>query len=97
MREEIGLGNEAMARNDIETAKQYFQQILVTDGTPLQKRIAANRLREIQEQTAVRLNPAPVKSRERRKTAGDKKTAGEEIPHKVIRPPDKPIIVIRKH
>jgi hypothetical protein len=37
MREEIRLGNEALARNDFETAKQYFQQILVTDGTPMQK------------------------------------------------------------
>ena len=40
MREEIRLGNEALARNDMETARQYFQQVLETEGTPLQKRIA---------------------------------------------------------
>jgi hypothetical protein len=97
MREEIRLGNEALARNDIETAKQYFQQILVTDGTPLQKRIAANRLREIQERAEVRLDRAPSPSRTRRKSTGGKKSEGDSTPHRVIRPPDKPLIVIRKH
>jgi hypothetical protein len=97
MREEIRLGNEALARNDFETAKQYFQQILVTDGTPLQKRIAANRLRDIQERTEVRLERAPSTPRAGRKSTGAKKAEDDPVPHRVIRPPDKPLIVIRKH
>jgi hypothetical protein len=97
MREEIRLGNEALARNDFETAKQYFQQILVTDGTLLQKRIAANRLRDIQERTEVRLARAPSTPRVGRKSTGGKKTEDDSAPHRVIRPPDKPLIVIRKH
>jgi hypothetical protein len=45
MREEIRLGNEALARNDFETAKRCFQQLLVLGGTSTQERIASNRLR----------------------------------------------------
>jgi hypothetical protein len=48
MREEIRLGNEALAQNDLATAKRHFQELLDTGGTPLQMQIAANRLREIQ-------------------------------------------------
>jgi hypothetical protein len=47
MREEIRLGNEALAQNDLETAKRHFQQLLDTGGTPLQMQIAANRLWDI--------------------------------------------------
>ncbi len=54
VREEIRLGNEALARQDLDTARQYFQQVLVTDdATEVQKRIAANRLREIEERQHV--------------------------------------------
>ena len=35
MREAIRLGNEALAQNDLETAKRYFQALLDTGGTPL--------------------------------------------------------------
>ena len=48
MREEIRLGNAALAQNDMETAKQHFQHLLDQGGTPLQEQIAGNRLREIQ-------------------------------------------------
>ena len=34
MREEIRLGNEALAQNDMESAKQHFQQLLDNGGTP---------------------------------------------------------------
>jgi len=37
MREEIRLGNEALAQNDMETAKQHFQQLLDHGGTHMQK------------------------------------------------------------
>lgn len=97
MREEIRLGNEALARNDIETARQHFQQILETGGTLLQERIATNRLREIQKTTEALLNPSSTKPRARRKTAGVKKADSDTAPRKVIRPPDKPLVVIQKH
>ncbi len=97
MREEIRLGNEALERNDLETAKQYFQQLLVEGGTALQCRIAENRLREIQERTEAQQRPAPAKSRPRQKTTGGSKRKSEEPPSKVIRPPDNPLVVIRKH
>ena len=59
MREEIRLGNEALAQNDMETAKRHFQQLLDNGGTPLQQQIAANRLREIQvKQEGLRTPPA---------------------------------------
>ena len=50
VREDIRLGNEALTRQDLDTARQYFQQVLVSDdATVMQKRIATNRLREIDE------------------------------------------------
>lgn len=59
MREEIRLGNDALAQNDMETAKRHFQQLLDHGGTPLQEQIAANRLREIHvKQEALRTPPA---------------------------------------
>ena len=61
MREEIRLGNEALAQNELETAKRHFQQLLDTGGTPLQMQIAANRLREIQVQQAGPRTPPPAK------------------------------------
>ncbi len=30
VREDIRLGNEALTRQDLDTARQYFQQVLVT-------------------------------------------------------------------
>jgi hypothetical protein len=97
MREEIRLGNEAMERNDFETARQHFQQLLSEGGTALQVRIAENRLREIQDQMDALHDPPAAKTRARRKTTGGKKAATDEPPHKVVRPPEKPIVVIRKH
>ena len=97
MREEIRLGNEAMERNDFEAARQHFQQLLSEGGTALQVRIAENRLREIQDQMDALHDPPAAKTRARRKTTGGKKTATDEPPHKVVRPPEKPIVVIRKH
>ena len=46
MRDEIRLGNEALAQNDMATAQQHFQHLLDQGGTPLQEQIAGNRLRE---------------------------------------------------
>ena len=70
MREEIRLGNAALAQNDIETAKQHFQQLLDHGGTPLQEQIAGNRLREIQAQQEALRHPPPAKPPTRRTTAG---------------------------
>jgi hypothetical protein len=44
MRDEIRLGNEALAQNDMETAKQPFQHLLDHGGTPMQEQSAGNRL-----------------------------------------------------
>jgi hypothetical protein len=96
MREEIRLGNEALAHNDFETAKRCFQQLLAAGGTPIQERIATNRLREIQERQEARLAPPTVKPRSRRKTPRVKEQ-DETTTHKFIRPPDNPVVVIRKH
>jgi hypothetical protein len=96
MREEIRLGNEALARNDFETAKRCFQQLLVLGGTDTQERIASNRLREIQERQNALLAPSPIKPRSRRKAPRVKEQDGTAA-HKFIRPPDNPIVVIRKH
>ncbi len=96
MREEIRLGNDAITQGDLETARQHFQQLLASGGTPLQERIAENRLREIQEKMEALLAPAPAKPRARRKTAAKKAETGTGA-RKVIRPPDKPVVVIRKH
>jgi hypothetical protein len=67
MREEIRLGNDALARNDLETAKKHFQQLLDTGGTPIQEQIAANRLREIQAKEEALQTPPPVKPPPRRR------------------------------
>ena len=75
MREEIRLGNAALAQNDLETAKQHFQQLLEHGGTPIQEQIAANRLREIQAKQAALRTPPPAKPPPRRNAAGGKTPA----------------------
>ena len=100
MREEIRLGNEALVRHDLDTARQYFQQVLVShDATEVQKRIAANRIREIEERQqpveAPRLR-APAKPRTRRKTT-DARPQAEAPARRFVRPPDKPVVVINRH
>jgi hypothetical protein len=96
MREEIRLGNEALACRDMETAKQHFEQLLTKGGTPLQERIATNRLREIREQQEILDKPPPTKSRTRRKaTEHPKRDASPK--HTFVRPPDKPLVVIKRH
>jgi hypothetical protein len=96
MREEIRLGNEALGRHDLEVAKQHFQQLLAAGGTPLQERIAANRLREIQEQQNALLTPQPTRKRTPRKATRDRES-DEAAKRTFIRPPDKPLVEIRKH
>jgi hypothetical protein len=98
MREEIRLGNEALARDDLETARQCFQQLLAAGGTPTQERIAANRLRDIQEkQEALRTPPpAAVRARVPRKSTRDK-DHNEVAKRAFIRPSDNPVVEIRKH
>ena len=99
MRGEIRLGNEALAQNDLETARQYFQQVLQTEATQVQKRIAANRLREIEErqrQAEEPRKPSSGKPRTRRKTTAVKPLA-EAAAHHFVRPPDKPVVVIHRH
>ncbi|MGQ4809114.1 ATP-dependent RecD-like DNA helicase [Candidatus Entotheonellaceae bacterium PAL068K] len=54
MREEIRLGNEALAENDLEAAGRHFQQLLDDGGTPTQERIARNRLLEIRKKQSGR-------------------------------------------
>jgi hypothetical protein len=66
MREEIRLGNDALARNDLETAKKHFQQLLDTGGTHIQEQIAANRLREIRAKQEALRTPPPSKPPTRR-------------------------------
>jgi hypothetical protein len=70
MRDEIRLGNEALAQNDMETAKQHFQHLLDHGGTPLQEQIAGNRLREIQAKQAALCAPPLVKPPTRRSSPG---------------------------
>ena len=100
VREEIRLGNEALARHDLDTARQYFQQVLVTDdATEVQKRIAANRLREIAERQQPAEEPrlrSPAKPRTRRKTT-DARQQAEAPAQRFVRPPDKPVVVINRH
>ncbi len=96
MREEIRLGNEALANHDLEAAKQHFEHLLATGGTALQERIATNRLREIQEQQDALKQPTSTKSRTRRKTA-ERTKHDVSAKHTFIRPPDKPIVVIKRH
>ena len=99
MREEIRLGNEALERQDFDTARQYFQQVLVTQATKVQKRIAVNRLREIdarQQQADEPRKASLGKPRTRQKTPAVMKPA--EVPgHAFVRPPDKPVVVINRH
>jgi hypothetical protein len=73
MREEIRLGNAALAQNDIETAQQHFQQLLDHGGTPLQEQIARNRLREIQAKQEALRHPPRAKLPTRQTAAGGKK------------------------
>jgi hypothetical protein len=85
MREEIRLGNAALAQNDLEAAKQHFQQLLATGGTHIQEQIAANRLREIQAKQAALRTPPPSKPPTRRtaprgKTPPRTGTEGENPP-----------------
>ena len=99
VREEIRLGNEALAQNDLETARQCFQQVLVTEATEVQKRIAANRLREIEERQRPRPEPRVASTsqpRQRRKAAGTK-TADEAAAHRFVRPPDTPVVTIKRY
>lgn len=77
MREEIRLGNDALARNDLETAKQHFQQLLDRGGTPIQEQIAGNRLRDIQAMQAALRTPPSVKPPTRR-TAPRGKTGARD-------------------
>jgi len=99
VREDIRLGNEALTRQDLDTARQYFQQVLVSDdATVMQKRIAANRLREIDERQRPAVEPrphSPAKPRTRRKTT-DAKRQAEAPAHHFVRPPDKPVVVINR-
>lgn len=104
MREDIRLGNEALANHDLRTARQYFQQVLdAADATEMQKRIAANRLHDItvREQPpaapprAARPAAASTTPRPRRKTSAAK--AEEDPAHRFVRPPDNPIVVINRH
>jgi hypothetical protein len=100
VREDIRLGNEALTRQELDTARQYFQQVLVSDdATVMQKRIAANRLREIDERQRPAVEPrshSPAKPRTRRKTT-DAKQQAETSAHRFVRPPDKPVVVINRH
>jgi hypothetical protein len=73
MREEIRLGNDALAQNDMETAKRHFQQLLDNGGTRLQEQIAANRLREIRIKQEALRTPPPSNPPVRRKAPRSKK------------------------
>lgn len=106
MREEIRLGNEALARNDFETAQRYFEQLLTAGGTPDQERIAANRIRDIRErhqrEEAQRQAPPPTTRAPRKTTTGrarGTKAAAQDAnqEHRFVRPPEKPIVVISRH
>jgi hypothetical protein len=68
MREEIRLGNEALAQNDLETAKRHFQQLLDHGGTHIQEQIVGNRLREIEAKQEALRTPLPAKPPTRRPT-----------------------------
>ena len=72
MREEIRRGNDALAQNDMATAKQHFQHLLDHGGTPMQQQIAANRLREIQAKQAALCPLPPAKPPTRRTAPGSK-------------------------
>ena len=66
MREEIRLGNDALAQNDLEAAKQHFQALLDHGGTHIQEQIAGNRLREIAATQEALRTPPPAKPSTRR-------------------------------
>lgn len=101
MREEIRLGNEALAQQDLETARRYFQQVLLmTEATEIQKRIAANRLRDIQEQetqAAKAADPQPARPRTSRRKTAATKASSDEPTRRFVRSPDRPVVVIRKY
>jgi hypothetical protein len=85
MREEIRLGNEALARNDLETAQQYFQQLLDTGGTHIQEQIAANRLREIKAKQEALRTPPPAKPPTRRTVPrGKSRNKNRDVEHEPI-------------
>lgn len=96
MREEIRLGNEALAQNDIETAKRHFEQLLANGGTVTQERIATNRLRDIQEKQEAINKPSTPKRRARRKSP-DRAEGHDEPRRTFVRPPEKPLVIIHKH
>jgi hypothetical protein len=73
MREEIRLGNEALARKDMEAAKRHFQQLLDNGGTHIQEQIAVNRLREIRAQQEESHTPPASPPAKRRKAPPAKK------------------------
>lgn len=79
MREEIRLGNEALAQNDLETAQRHFQHLLDHGGTHMQEQIARNRLREIQATQEARRTP-PLAKPPRRRAAPGGKTAHPKAP-----------------
>lgn len=99
MRDEIRLGNEALAQHDIETAKRHFQHLLDTGGTPAQERIAANRLRDIQVEQEARLQPPSAKPRTRRKAPGSSRRDQRDKTQKrpAVRPPERPVVVINRY
>jgi hypothetical protein len=96
MREEIRLGNAALERHDLDEAKHHFQQLLANGGTPTQERIAANRLREIQEKQNALLAPPPTKTRAPRKAARSSES-NEAVKRTFVRPPDHPVVEIKKY
>lgn len=99
MREEIRLGNEALARKDLDTAVGYFQQLLDAGGTVLQERIALNRLREIetlQAQASLQQQAASGKLRGRRKTPAKTKKV-PEVKQRSVRAPKRPVVTIHRH
>jgi hypothetical protein len=96
MRDEIRLGNEALARNKIDLARQHFQELLDNGGTPTQERIATNRLREIHQQQKALSEPQSSKPRARRKTTRTVKRDDATKPE-FVRPPEKPLVVIKRH
>ena len=71
MRDEIRLGNAALAPNDRETAQQPFHHLLDHGGTSMQEQIAGNPVREMQAtQGALRPPPPPAQLPTRRTAAG---------------------------
>jgi hypothetical protein len=99
MREEIRLGNEALAQKDLDTAVGYFQQLLNAGGTVVQERIALNRLREIETlraQASSQQQDASGKPRGRRSPAARTKK-NPEVKHRFVRIPERPVVTINRH